>query len=112
VNKDRSSNKNLIQQITAGNSFGVVLLLQFAIHLCVYLAAFLKLIIIEAGGYYDTGAIAFVGITVGSMPLFAIAMWLIKHNENISSSVKFWGYFINSLTLIWSLFVIKVSYFM
>ncbi len=112
MNKDRSSHKNLIRQLTASKLFGVILLSQFAIHLCAYLAAFIKLIMIEAGGYYDTGVIAFVGITIGSMPLFAIALWLVKHRENISSSVKSWSYFIHSITLMWSLFVIKVSYFM
>jgi hypothetical protein len=101
-----------MQQLAAGNSVGAVSLSQFLIHLCAYIAAFLKLIIIEAGGYYDTGVIAFIGITIGSMPLFAIALWLIKYSENISSRVKSWSYFIHALTLMWSLFVIKVSYFM
>jgi hypothetical protein len=112
VNKDRSTRKNLLQQLTAGKLFGIILLSQFAIHLCAYLAAFLKLIMIEAGGYYDTGVIAFIGITIGSMPLFAIAMWLIKHSESISNRIKSWSYFIHTITLIWSLFVIKVSYLM
>ncbi len=112
MKKDRSSRKNLIQQLAAGSLFGVVSLSQFVIHLCAYIAAFVKLIIIEAGGYYDVGVIAFIGITIGSMPLFAIALWLIKYIENISSRIKSWGYFIHSITLIWSMFVIKVSYFM
>jgi hypothetical protein len=112
VNKDRSSHKNPLQQLTASKLFGVMLLSQFALHLCIYLAAFIKLIMIEAGGYYDTGVIAFIGITIGSMPLFAIALWLIKYIENISNRIKSWGYFINSITLMWSLFVIKVSYLM
>jgi hypothetical protein len=112
VNKDRSSRNNPLQQLTASKLFSLVLLSQFAIHLCAYLAAFIKLIMIEAGGYYDTGVIAFIGITIGSMPLFVIALWLAKHRENISISVKSLSYFIHSITLMLGLFVTTVSYFM
>jgi hypothetical protein len=111
VNKNRFSRKNLIQRLAADSSFGVVSLSQFLIHLCAYIAAFIKLIIIEAGGYYDTGVIAFIGITIGSMPLFAIAMWLIKDGANISKRYRLWVYCVHLTTLLWSLFVIKISYF-
>jgi hypothetical protein len=104
--------ENLIQKLAAGKLFRLVSSIQIGIHLGAYIASFVNLIIIEAGGYYDTGVIIFIGITLLSMPLFAIAYWLIQHSLKISPNQRSRGYWFNFITLIWSLVIIKVSYFM
>jgi hypothetical protein len=109
---DRSPPEHLIQKLAAGKLFRIISLGQIGIHLCAYIAAFVKLIMIEAGGYYDTGVIIFIGITLLSMPLFAIALWLLKHSFKISKSKRVWGYLFHTLVLIWSMAIVKISYFM
>jgi hypothetical protein len=101
-----------IQKLAAGKLFRTVAQVQSGIHLCTYISAFVKLIMIEAGGYYNTSVIAFMGITLGSMPLFAIALWLIQHSLKISKRKRFWGYFIQIITLCWSISIIKFTYWM
>jgi hypothetical protein len=109
---DRSQNENIIQKLAIGKSFRLISSVQMVIHLCAYVAAFVKIIIIEAGGYYDIGAIVFIGMTLGSMPLFAIALWLIKNSLKISKRQRIFGCCAHLITSIWSMFIIKVSYFM
>ncbi|MCY7337959.1 MAG: hypothetical protein LH613_17395 [Chamaesiphon sp.] len=108
---ERSPNENLIQKLAAGKLFRIVVLAQFCIHLCAYIASFIKLITIEAGGYYDVGVWAFIGITSGSMPLFAIGAWLIRHSLKISKNQRFWGYCFQIVVLIWNIWIVKLSYF-
>ena len=91
--------------------FRTISIVQICIHLSAYLATFVKLILIEAGGYYDTGVMNFLGITLGSMPLFAIALWLIKNSAKLSDSVRVRGYYFYLGVCIWSIWIIKVSYF-
>lgn len=108
---DRSPNENLIQKLAAGKLFRIVALAQFCIHLCAYIASFVKLITIEAGEYYDVGVWAFIGITFGSMPLFAIGAWLIRHSLKISKKQRFWGYCFQIVVLVWIASIVKLSYF-
>ena len=108
---DRLPNENLIEKLAAGKLFRIVALAQFCIHLCAYVASFVKLITIEAGGYYDVGVWAFIGITSGSMPLFAIGAWLIRHSLKISKTKIFWGYCFEIIVLIWSIWIVKLIYF-
>ena len=108
---DLSPNENLIQKLATGKLFRIVALAQFCIHLCAYIASFVKLITIEAGGYYDVSVWAFIGITSGSMPLFAIGTWLIRHSLKISKKQRFWGYCFEIIVLIWSTSIVKLSYF-
>jgi hypothetical protein len=110
--KDRNSSENLVQKLAAGKLFRIALFAQTFIHLCAYIASFIKLIIIEAGGYYDVGVMIFIGITILSMPLFAISWWLIQHSLKISKTKRAWGYCFQLVPLLWSIFIIKVSYFM
>jgi hypothetical protein len=86
-------------------------LVQICIHLCAYLAAFIKLILIEAGGYYDTGVMSFIGITLVSMPLFAISLWLIQNSTKLSERIRTRGYSFYLGVCTWSIWVvIKVGY--
>jgi hypothetical protein len=105
-------NESLIQKLAAGKIFRIVSLLQISLHFCAYLASFLKLIMIEAGGYYDVGVITFIGITLLSMPLFAICWWLIQNSLKISKQQRFWGYCLHVLTFGWIILMIKLSYLM
>jgi hypothetical protein len=91
--------------------FRTISIVQICIHLCAYLATFVKLILIEAGGYYDAGVMNFLGITLVSMPLFAIALWLIKNSEKLSGKMKIWGYCFYLGVCLWSIWMIKVSCF-
>jgi hypothetical protein len=108
----RTPEENLIQKLAAGKLFRTVSFVQSFIHLCAYIASFIKLIMIEAGGYYDIGVLMFIGITLLSMPLFAISWWLVQQSLKISKQKRFWGYCFNLIPLIWSILIIKVSYFM
>lgn len=112
MSDNRTPDENLIQKLAAGKLFRIVSFIQSFIHLCAYIASFVKLIIIEAGGYYDIGVIIFIGITLLSMPLFAICWWLIQQSLKISKTKRSWGYCFHFATSIWSIFIIKVSYFM
>ena len=103
--------QNIIQKLATGKLFSIISVAQAAVHLCAYIAAFVKLIMIEAGGYYDIGVIIFLGMTIISMPLFAIELWLIRHSLKISNRQKFWGYVTHALTFVWSLSIVKISYF-
>jgi uncharacterized membrane protein len=105
-------NEDLIQKLAAGKLFRLVSFVQISIHLCVYLAAFIKLIMIEAGGYHDASIIRFLGITMVSMPLFAIAWRLIQVSLKLSKRQRFWGYCFHCLNLLWSVAIVKLSYFM
>jgi hypothetical protein len=104
-------NEDLIQKLAAGKSFRSAALIQLGIHLCSYIAAFVKLIIIDAGGYYDASIVRFLAITAGSMPLFAIEWWLIQNSLKFSKSKRAWGYYVNFGICLWSIGAIVVSYF-
>ncbi|WP_310426687.1 hypothetical protein [Chamaesiphon sp. VAR_48_metabat_135_sub] len=110
--KERTPDENLVQKLAAGKLFRIVSFIQSFVHLCAYIASFVKLIIIEAGGYYDIGLMIFIGITLLSMPLFSISWWLIQHSLKISKKKRFWGYCFDFSASIWSIFIIKLSYFM
>ncbi len=101
--------EHLLQKLAAGKLFRIVSIAQILIHFCAYIASFVNLIMIEAGGYYDVGVITFIGITLLSMPLFAISWWLIQHSLKIPRKQRFWGYFIHTLTFFWSIWIVKVS---
>jgi hypothetical protein len=101
----------LRQQQQAGRIFQTIGIIQLAIHLCAYLAAFIKLIMIDGGGYYDTGVIAFIGMTAVSMPLFAIGWWLWQRSFKLSRINRLWGYLFKAIGLIWSMIMVKLSYF-
>ncbi|WP_310484368.1 hypothetical protein [Chamaesiphon sp. VAR_48_metabat_403] len=91
--------------------FRTISIVQICIHLCAYLAAFVKLILIEAGGYYDTGVMSFLGIALVSMPLFAIALWLIQNSAKLSDRIRVRGYCFYLGVCIWSIWIIiKVGY--
>jgi hypothetical protein len=105
-------NEDLIQKLAAGRLFRLVSFVQAGIHLCVYVAAFIELIMIEAGGYHDASIIRFLGITLVSMPLFAIAWRLIQFSLKLSKQQRFWGYCFHLLNSIWSIAIVKISYFM
>lgn len=109
--KNRPPTQNLIQKLAAGKLFSIISVACATVHICAYIAAFVKLIMIEAGGYYDIGVIVFLGMTIISMPLFAIELWLIRHSVKISKRQRFWGYVTHFLTFVWSLSIVKISYF-
>jgi hypothetical protein len=97
--------------MAADRLFRTISLVQICIHLGAYLAAFVKLILIEAGGYYDTGVIGFLGITLVFMPLFALEWRLIQRSLKLSKSSRVWGYCLNLAIGIWSIWLVKFSYF-
>ncbi len=103
---------NLIQERNAGKIFQTIAILQIVIHLCAYLAVFIKLIMIEGGGYYDISAIVFIGMTLVSMPLFATGWWLFQRSFKLSKNKRSWGYLFDAIVSIWSISIVKVSYFM
>jgi hypothetical protein len=111
MKENRSPDENLIHKLAANKLFRKVSLAQLCIHLCAYIASFIKLIIIEAGGYYDVSILAFLGITTGAMPLFAIAWWLIQHSLKLAQSGRTWGYCFNGGVCLWCIWIVKISYF-
>ncbi len=108
---DLESREDLVQQFAAGKLFRIAAIAQGAVHLCAYIASFVKLISIEGGGYYNREILLFIGITIVSMPLFLITKWLIEHSLKISKRKRLTGYFFDSSVVIWSVFIVKVSYF-
>jgi hypothetical protein len=104
--------EDLIQKLAAGKLFRLVSFVQAGVHLCGYMAAFIELIMIEAGGYYNVSIVRFFGITLGSMPLFAIAWRLIQFSLKLSKRQRFWGYCFHLLNLLWTIAIVKLSYFM
>jgi hypothetical protein len=106
------SNEDILGKLAAGRLFRRVSIAQIIIHLFVYIASFIKLIIIEAGGYYDTKILLFIGMTAISMPLFGISGWLVRHSLKISPPKRFWGYCFHLAVLGWSISIAAVSYLM
>ncbi|PZO40013.1 MAG: hypothetical protein DCF19_12540 [Pseudanabaena frigida] len=85
---------------------------QLNIHLIAYIAVFWRLIINQRGGYYSIGTIAFVGMSVISLPFFLVTILLIKRLLKLSSTWRVWAYFFNFIVFVWSVFIIQVAYFM
>jgi hypothetical protein len=108
---DLESSEDLVQKFAAGKLFRIVAIVQGVIHLCAYLAVFIKLISIEGGGYYNSGVLLFIGITMISMPLFLVTKWLIERSLKISKRRRFTGYCFAAAVSIWSIFIIKISYY-
>jgi hypothetical protein len=105
------SSEDLVQKFAAGKLFRIAAIVQGAIHLCAYIASFIKLISIEGGGYYNREILLFIGITIISMPLFIITKWLIEHSLRISKRRRLIGYCVDLAIILWSLSIVKVSYF-
>ncbi len=103
--------EDLLQKFAAGKLFRIVSIAQISIHLCAYISSFIKLIMIEGGGYYNTGILLFIGITMLSMPCFLLTRWLIQHSLKISKQKRIWGYLLNFAVLIWSILIVGTSYF-
>jgi hypothetical protein len=108
---DPRSSEDLLQKFAAGKLFRIVSTIQIWIHLCVYIASFVKLIMIEAGGYYNSTILLFGGITILSMPLFIINKWLIDRSLKISKQKRFIGYCFHLTSSIWTFFIVKISYY-
>jgi hypothetical protein len=108
--RDRSPSEQLIQQLAAGKLFRLISAIQIGIHLSAYIATFVGLIIIKAGGYYDTEIFRFLVITLGSMPLFAIGLWLFNHGVKFDRKQRIRGYYFQLFVLLWSLAIVKTSY--
>ena len=105
------SSEDLVQKFAAGKLFRIAAITQGAVHLCAYVASFVKLISIEAGGYYNREILLFIGITIISMPLFLITKLLIEHSLKISKSRRFIGYCFDLIILLWSMLIVKISYY-
>jgi hypothetical protein len=103
---------NLLEKLAAGKLFRRISIVQIITHLSTYIAAFIKLIIIEAGGYYDTKILLFIGMTAISMPLFWISGCLIRDSLKISNQQRFWRYCFHLAGFGWSLSIVAVSYLM
>jgi hypothetical protein len=103
--------EEVLERLMAGRLFRRVAIGQIVVHLCIYIASFVKLIIIEAGGYYNSEILLFVGITAISMPLFTISYWLVQHSLKLSNRRRLWGYCFDVAVSIWSISIVKVSYF-
>jgi hypothetical protein len=104
--------ENLLQKLAAGKLFRRVSIVQIILHLSIYIASFIKLIIIEAGGYYDTKILLFIGMTAIAMPLFWMSGWLVQHSLKISRQQRFWGYCFHLAVFGWSISIVAVSYLM
>jgi hypothetical protein len=108
---DLELSEDLVQKFAAGKLFRIVTVIQGGIHLGAYLAAFVKLISIEGGGYYNREILLFIGITIVSMPLFLITKWLIEHSLKISRKKRSIGYYFCVAVVAWSIVIVKISYF-
>ncbi len=108
--RNTEGDRDLLRKLVAGKLFRRVSIGQVIVHLLAYIACFIKLIIIEAGGYYDTKILLFIGMTAIAMPLFGISGWLIQHSWKISQSQRFWGYCVHVVIFVWSISIVKVSY--
>jgi amino acid permease len=104
--------ENLLEKLAAGKLFRRVSIAQIIIHLFAYIASFVKLIIVEAGGYYDTKILLFIGMTAIAMPLFWMSGWLVQHSLKISPQKRFWGYCFHLAVFGWSISIAAVSYLM
>jgi hypothetical protein len=104
--------ENLLQKLAAGKLFRRVSIVQIIIHLFTYIASFIKLIMIEAGGYFDTKILLFIGMTAIAMPLFWMSGWLVQHSLKISQQQRFWGYCFCLAVFGWSISIVAVSYLM
>jgi hypothetical protein len=102
--------EDLLEKLATAKLFRRISISQVIIHLLTYVASFIKLIMIEAGGYYDTKILLFLGMTAISMPLFWISGWLIHHSLKISQRQRFWGYCFDLAVFVWSISIVKVSY--
>ena len=98
------------KKFAAGKLFRIVSISQLGIHLCAYIGSFIKLIMIEGGGYYNAGVLLFIGITILSMPFFLLTGWLIQYSLKISKQQRVWGYLFNFIVLIWSILIMITSY--
>uniref|UniRef100_B8HSN2 Uncharacterized protein n=1 Tax=Cyanothece sp. (strain PCC 7425 / ATCC 29141) TaxID=395961 RepID=B8HSN2_CYAP4 len=96
----------------ANQTFQLLSILQIVGHLIAYVMAFVKLILIEKGGYYNIGTIVFVGMSIVSLPLMVITILLLKFGFKLSITGRRWGYVLHVLVLVWSLFMVYVCYFM
>jgi hypothetical protein len=103
--------EDLIQKLAAGKLFRLFSFIQLSIHLAGYIGAFIKLIIIEAGGYYDVSILRFLGITLISMPLFAIGWQLVQSSLKLAKRQRFGGYCFHLLNLVWSIAIVAIGYF-
>lgn len=103
--------EDLVRKFAAGKLLRMVVIGQGGVHLCAYLASFIKLISIEGGGYYNREILLFIGITSISMPLFLVTKWLIENSLKISRKRRLIGYFFCLAVLLWSVVIIRVSYF-
>ncbi|KAF3887930.1 MULTISPECIES: hypothetical protein [Nostocales] len=110
MNQEQQDRVN--SQKTARQVFAIISYLQFSIHLIAYFASFMKLIIIEGGGYYNFRILVFIGISIISILLFLASILLIKRSIRLSIKRLVWAYFFHAIVLAWSLFIVKVSYFM
>jgi hypothetical protein len=104
------SSEDLVQKFAAGKLFRIVAIAQGAVHLCAYLASFVKLISIEGGGYYNREILLFLGITIISMPLFLVTKWLIEHSLKIPKRKRLIGYCVDLAVILWSISIVKISY--
>jgi hypothetical protein len=104
------ASERLIQNLSAGKLLRIISLIQIFIHLAAYIAAFIKLIIIEAGGYYDVGVIVFIGMTLISMPLFARGLWTINNCLKMSARQRTRVYYFHTLVMLWSAAMVKIGY--
>ena len=105
------SSEDLVQKFAAGKLFRIAAIAQGAIHLCAYIASFIKLISIEGGGYYNREILLFIGITIVSMPLFLVTKWLIEHSLKISKKRRIVGYCFDLMIILWSISIVKISYY-
>jgi ABC-type tungstate transport system substrate-binding protein len=110
--RDRSPSEQLIQQLADGKLFRIISAIQIGIHLAAYIAAFIGLIIIKAGGYYDTEILRFIGVTLVSMPLFAIGLWLFNHGVKFSRKQRMRGYCFHLIACLWSIAIVKIGYWL
>jgi hypothetical protein len=104
--------EKLLEKLAAGRLFRRASIAQIMIHMSTYIASFIKLIIIEAGGYFDTKILLFIGMTAISMPLFWISGWLVQHSLKIYQQQRFWGYCFHLAVFGWSISIVAVSYLM
>jgi hypothetical protein len=102
--------EDLVQQFAAGKLFRIAAIAQGAVHLCAYVASFIKLISIEGGGYYNREILLFIGITIVSMPLFLVTKWLIEHSLKVSKRKRLIGYCCDFAIILWSISIVKISY--
>jgi hypothetical protein len=79
-------------------------------HLIAYGIAFIRLLLINAGGYMGIGKVVFIGMSIVSLPLIILSVLLARFSFKLSKKKIVLGYCFHGIVFAWSIFIVYVSY--